>query len=103
MPAAILATVWIPPPNTTIIADPYEAYLQENGSNSNYKPNIAVAAESRVLHTILPTVDGQDKIEAILDPGCQVVAMSEEVCNALTLHYDLTIQLNMMSANSGID
>jgi hypothetical protein len=48
-------------------------------------------------------VDGQDKVEAILDPGCQVVAMSEEVCNALALHYDPTIQLHMMSANGGVD
>ena len=27
MPAAFSAAVWIPPPNATIIADPYEAYL----------------------------------------------------------------------------
>ena len=103
MPAAFSATVWILPPNATIIADPYEAYLQENGSNSNSEPNIAVAAELRALRMILPTVDGQDKIEAILDFSCQVVAMSEEVCNALALHYDPTIWLNMMSANGGVD
>ena len=29
--------------------------------------------------------------------------MSEEICNALTLHYDPTIRLHMMSANGGID
>jgi hypothetical protein len=29
--------------------------------------------------------------------------MSEEVCNALALPYDPTIQLNMVSANRGID
>ena len=27
MPAAFSAAVWNPPPNATIIADPYEAYL----------------------------------------------------------------------------
>ena len=48
-------------------------------------------------------VDGQERVEAILDPGCQVVAMSEEVCNTLTLHYDPTVRLNMVSANSGVD
>lgn len=48
-------------------------------------------------------IDGQERVEAILDLGCQVVAMSEEVCNALALHYDLTVQLNMVSANGGID
>ena len=29
--------------------------------------------------------------------------MSEEVCNALALHYDPTIRLHMMSANGGVD
>ena len=29
--------------------------------------------------------------------------MSEEVCNALVLHYDPTIRLHMMSANGGVD
>jgi hypothetical protein len=103
MPAAFSAAVRVPPPNATIITDPYEAYLRENGSGNTSESNIAVAAESRALHAILPTVDGQDKVEAILNPGCQVVAMSEEVCNALALHYDPTIWLHMMSANGSID
>ena len=29
--------------------------------------------------------------------------MSEEVCNALVLHYDPTIRLHMMFANGGVD
>ena len=29
--------------------------------------------------------------------------MSEEVCNALALHYDPTIRLHMMSANGGVN
>ena len=103
MPAAFSAAVRTPPPNATIIPDPYETYLQENGSNTNAESTIAVAAESRALRAIMPTVDGQDRVEAILDPGCQVVAMSEEVCNALALHYDPSIRLHMMSANGGVD
>ena len=104
MPAAFAAAARILPPDATIIDDPYEAYLRENAGNINPNdPNTVVAAESSALRAILPTVDGQDKVEAILDPGCQIVAMSEEVCNALALHYDPTIRLNMMSANGGID
>jgi hypothetical protein len=104
MPAAFAAAARAPPPDATIIADPYEAYLRENaGSINPNDPNAVVAAESSALRAILPVVDGQDKVEAILDPGCQIVAMSEEVCNALALHYDPTIRLNMMSANGGID
>jgi hypothetical protein len=48
-------------------------------------------------------VDRQDEVEAILDPGCQVVAMSKEVCNALALHYDPTIWLHMMYASGGVN
>ena len=104
MPNAYVVTVWVPPPNTTIIADPFETYLQEH-PDSHHIPDskIIIAAESRALWAILPVVDGQDKVEAILDPGCQIVAMSEEVCNALVLHYDPTIRLHMMSANGGVD
>ena len=104
MPAAFAAAVRTPPPDATIIDDPYEAYLRENtGIADPTDSNTVVAAESSALRAILPMVDGQDKVEAILDPGCQIVAMSEEVCNALALHYDPTIRLNMMSANGGID
>ena len=59
--------------------------------------------ESSVLHTTLLVVSGQDKIEAILNLGCQIVVISKEVCNALALYYDPTIYLNMMLVNSGID
>jgi hypothetical protein len=45
----------------------------------------------------------QEQVEAILDPGCQIVAMSEEVCIALSIAYDLNVRLNMVSANGGID
>ena len=104
MPAAFAAIAQVLSLDTTIIDNLYEAYLRENAGNINPNdPNTVVATESSALHAILSTVDGQDKVEAILDPGCQIVAMSEEVCNALALHYDPIIQLNMMSANDGID
>ena len=102
MPAAYAATVRALPADATVIVDPYEAYLRANGSNPA-ESGIAVAAESNVLRAILPVIDGQDRVEAILDPGCQIVAMSEEVCNALALPYDPTIRLHMMSANGGVD
>ena len=103
-PVTVATTTRTLPSNATIIADPYEAYLRKNAGQSDANnPDIAVAAESSALCAILPMVDRQDKVEAILDPGCQIVAMSEEVCNALALHYDPTIRLNMMSANGGVD
>ncbi len=60
-------------------------------------------AESNSLCAILLTVARQERIEAILDPGCQIVAMSEEVGTALALLYDPSVQLNMVAANGGVD
>jgi hypothetical protein len=51
----------------------------------------------------MPLVDNQLKVEAILDPGCQIIAMSEDVCHELALAYDPTIVLHMQSANSSVD
>ena len=90
------------PDNTTIIANPYESYLCNQAYGRLTDP-VHVAAESNALRAIIPLVDGQDKVEAILDPGCQIIAMSEEVSNTLALPYDPTIWLNMVSANSGMD
>jgi hypothetical protein len=42
-------------------------------------------------------------VESIIDPGSQIVAMSEEVCMELGLIYDPTIMLNMQSANGKVD
>jgi hypothetical protein len=103
-PAAFTAaTTRIIPENATVIADPYEAYLRESADSTKPAEPVHVAAESNALRAIMPLVDGQDKIEAILDPGCQIVAMSEEVCIALALAYDPTIRLAMVSANGGVD
>jgi len=103
MPAAFMAAARAISADATIITNPYEAYLKENATSSKPLEPIHVAAESNALRAILPTVDRQDKVEAILDPGCQIVAMSEEVCNVLALPYDLTIQLHMVSVNGGVN
>ena len=92
------------PSNATIIADPYEAYLCNNARTINLAdPNVVVTTESSALHAILPVVNRQDKVKTILNPGYQIAAISEEVCNALALYYNSTIHFNMMLANSNID
>ena len=48
-------------------------------------------------------VDNKKKVEAIIDPGCQIIAMSQAVCHDLGLTYDPRITLNMQSANGEID
>ncbi len=93
-----------PPANVTIIADPYEALLKACPAEELAGLDvIEVAAESNTLCAILPMVDGSEKVKAILDPGCQIVAMSKEVCNALAIPYDPSIRLNMVSVNGGIN
>jgi len=104
MPAAFSAATRTLPANVTIIADPYEAFLKTRPSCHDCPEEaIKVAAESNLLRAILPIIDGQEKVKVILDPGCQIVAMLEEVCTALALLYDPDIQLNMVLVNGGVN
>ena len=48
-------------------------------------------------------VTEQEYIEAILDLGCQIVTMSEEVCLTLAIPYNPNVCLNMVSTNGGVD
>ncbi|ETW80786.1 hypothetical protein HETIRDRAFT_101887 [Heterobasidion irregulare TC 32-1] len=66
-----------PLPGVIIIFDMYETYLK------NLQP-------------------GQE-VECVIDPGSQVIAMLEGICNKLALIYDPEIVLNMQSANGKID
>jgi hypothetical protein len=103
MPAAFSKAIREPPADATIILDPYEAFLRARLCNDCSEDPIKVATESNSLRAILPVVAGLEEIEAILDPGCQIVAMSEEVCIALSIPYDPNVRLNMVSANGGVD
>jgi hypothetical protein len=48
-------------------------------------------------------VDNREEVEGIIDPGSQIIAMSEAVCHDIGLAYDLSIKLNMQSANGEVD
>ncbi|KAF8258332.1 hypothetical protein EI94DRAFT_1622905, partial [Lactarius quietus] len=102
MPMTFSKALREPSADAIIIANPYEAFLRSHPAGQEDK-DIKVATESNSLRAILPIVDNQEKIEAILDPGCQIVAMSEEVCNALALPYNPNVRLNMVSANGGVN
>ncbi|OBZ76151.1 hypothetical protein A0H81_03900 [Grifola frondosa] len=83
-------------PGAIVLKDPYETYLRSLGPGD--APTIlTVAKESHALRFILGLVDNKEQIESILDPGLQIIAMSEEVCHALSLIYDPRIHLNMQS------
>jgi hypothetical protein len=103
MPASFSKAIWELPANATIIKDPYEALLrQQLGGDGSNEP-VKVVMESNALRAILPTIADQEQVEVILDPGCQIVAMSEEVCIALGIAYNPNVHLNMVSANGGVD
>jgi hypothetical protein len=103
MPASFSKTIHKLPVNATIIKDPYKALLRQRLCGECSSKPVKVATESNALRAILPTIADQEQVKAILDPGCQIVAMSEEVCIALSIVYDLNICLNMVSANGGVD
>jgi hypothetical protein len=93
-----------PPKGSIIVEDPVDVYLRNLKEGEEIdQDRLVVAKESSALRSILPLVDNHLKVESILDPGCQIVAMSEEVCHELGAAYDPTIILNMQSANGTTD
>jgi hypothetical protein len=48
-------------------------------------------------------IDNKEEIEGIIDPGSQIIAMSEGICHDLGLIYNPTIKLNMQSANREVN
>jgi hypothetical protein len=91
-----------PPPGSLILPDPYETYLKSLPPGQT-PDQLLVAKESSALRSIFPIVNHNLKVESIIDPGSQIIAMSEDVCMELALVYDPSIVLNMQSANGEID
>ena len=91
-----------PLPGAIIIEDPYEVYLRT--ALEDHSPDcLTVAKESSALRTILPLINHNQYVESVLNPGSQVIAMSEAACHALALIYDPRIRLRMQSANREVD
>src|SRR6202041_2154709 len=72
------------------------------------KPNepagpFIVAKESHALPYIVVQVDNQKSVESIVDPGSQIIAMLEDICDSLGLPYDPFIILHMQSANGEVN
>jgi hypothetical protein len=93
-----------PPEGAIVLPDPIEKYYKSLGPGQfPDHDKIIVAKESSAVRSIFSLVENNQKHECILDPGCQIIAMSEDVCHDLALAYDPTIKLNMQSANGTID
>ncbi|ETW82280.1 hypothetical protein HETIRDRAFT_316937 [Heterobasidion irregulare TC 32-1] len=91
-----------PPPGSLVVPDCYEQYLSSLSPGQIPQP-LVVAKESSALRSIIPLVDHQQLVECVIDPGSQVIAMSDGICNELALIYDPEVVLNMQSANGEID
>ena len=85
-----------------VIPDHYETYLRTLKPGQE-RLELTVAKESHSLRTLMMEIDGRIEVESIIDPGCQIIALSEAICHNLGLSYDPTVQLNMQSANGEVD
>jgi len=87
-----------------IIPDPIERYYRSLPPGQAPDPDrLIIAKESSAVRSIFAVIDSTKRKECILDPGCQIVAMSEDTCHELSLVYDPMIRLNMQSANGNTD
>ena len=92
------------PEGALAIGDPIEAYYESLGPGEEPDlDRLTVAKESTAIRSIHALIDTSQKKECTVDPGCQVVAMSEATCHSLGLSYDPKIRLNMESANGTFD
>jgi len=89
-------------PVSVVVPDPYECYLSTLSPGELAEP-LTVAKVSHALRSVFLLVNNQEHVESIIDPGCQIVAMSEAVCHDLALPYDPTITISVQSANGDID
>ena len=91
-------------PGSIVVEDPIEQYFRSlRPGEEPDRDRLCVAKDSASLRCVIPLVDNKLKVEAIIDPGCQVIAMSEEICHSLSLAYDPSVYILMQSANGGID
>jgi hypothetical protein len=84
------------------VPDVYETYINSLAPGERPIP-LNVAQESHALQLITMVVDNREEVEGIIDPGSQIIAMSEAVCHDIGLAYDPSIKLNMQSANGKVD
>ena len=92
------------PSDAIVISDPIETYYKSlrPGEEPDFDALI-IAKESGAVRSVIALIDNTQRAECILDPGCQIIAISENLCHELSLAYDPSIKLNMQSANGNID
>ena len=82
--------------------DPYKVYLHTTPENHS-SDCLTVTKESSALCTILPLINHNQYVKLVLNPGSQVITMSEAACHALGFIYNPRIHLHMQLANCEVD
>jgi hypothetical protein len=92
------------PAGALIVEDEIEVYYRSLGEKEDPTlDHLIVAGDSHSIRSVQALIDNSHQVECILDPGCQIVAMSEAICHELGLAYDPSIILHMQSANGNLD
>jgi hypothetical protein len=76
------------------VPDVYETYINSLPPGERPIP-LNIAQESHALQSITMVIDNREEVEGIIDPGSQIIAMSEVVCHDIGLAYDPSIKLNV--------
>ena len=71
-------------PDPIILSNLFEQYINNLRPGEVQDPDVLIVAkESHALHSIDMLINNQEYVEAIVDPGLQIIAMSEAVCHDL--------------------
>ena len=89
----------VPPPGAIIIEDPYKVYLY-TALEDRSSDCLTITKE---LSALRPLINHNQYVESVLNPGSQVIAISEAACHALALIYDPHTHLCMQLANHEVD
>ena len=77
------------PKDVLIVEDEVETHYHSLNSGENPDLNhLIVAEESHSICSVHALIDNSHKVECVLDPGCEIIAMSEAICHKLGLAYD---------------
>jgi hypothetical protein len=90
------------PKGSVVIRDPVVQYL--GSLQPGEKPKrVVVAQESLGLRAVYPLINGEGKMESLLDGGSQIVSMARDTAVELKIAWDPDIIVHMESANRALE
>ena len=81
-------------PTSFIVEDPIESYLSLLHPDEVLE-QVIVAKKSHTLQSIYALIDNKEQVECVIDPGSQVISMSEEVYHTLGISYNSLFQITL--------